>query len=237
MTRFLLLAALGLTLAACDTTDPVDPPDLSIQTAADIAADPATRNPTTGQVMGTDQFTLFSLRTGEVVVNYDDTERADSASTLWDIGFRGSDIILNGGTSGPGAAVGLIANVPFQDVQDAQDPSFTYRRDGESACPDIQTPFGPQAGELRAVCGGSGNGWYTYVPFPGGRGGYLVPTPGRTLVVRLADNSGFAKVNFQSYYRGAPEPSTITDRSEARYYTFEYVVNNQGSSFDPADAL
>ena len=231
MTRFLLLAALGLTLAACDTNEPDDPPNLNVQTASNIAADPATRDPNTGQTMGTDQFTLFSLRTGQVVVNYDDVERADSASTQWDIGFRGSDIILNGGTSGPGAAVGLIVSETFESVTDAQDPGFTYRRDGESACPDISTPFGAQPGPARAVCGGSGNGWYTYVPFPGNRGGYLVPTPGRTLVVRLADNSGFAKINFQSYYLNAPEASAINDRTEGRYYTFEYVVNNQGSSF------
>ena len=235
MTRFLLLIALGLTLAACDSGMDT-PPDLTVRAAADIAADPVTRDPNTGRPTdGTDQFTLFSLRTGEVVVNYDDTERADSASTLWDIGFRGNEIILNGGTSGPGAAVGVIVNEAFQDVTDAEDPSYVYRRDGESECPEVQTPFGPQPGRSRAVCVGSGNSWYTYVPFPGGRGGYVVPTPGRTLVVKLADNSGYAKINFQSYYQGAPEPSTITDRSQDRYYTFEYVVNDQGSEFE-ADA-
>lgn len=234
MSRFLLLAALAVTLAACDSTDDT-PPDLTPQLAAEIPADPGARNFNTGEVTDTDQFTLFSLRTGEVIVNYDDTERADSASTKWDIGFRGSDIIVNGGTSGPGAGVAVIVPETFDEVTEAVLSRYVYRRDGESACPDVQTPAGPQPGTPRAVCGGAGNGWYTYVPFPGGRGGYLVPTPGRTLLVRLADNSGFAKVNFLNYYQGQPEASEITDQSVARYFTFEYVVTDESASFVAED--
>lgn len=231
MYRFLLLAAFAVTFTACDSGSDT-PLDLTVQTATEIAADPAQRDQNTGQVLGqTNQFTLFSLRTGDVVVNYDAAERADSASTRWDIGFRGSEIILNGGASGPGAAVGLIVEDTFTSVTDAQAPSYSYRRDGESECPDVQTPVGPQPGRSLAVCTGSGNGWFTYVPFTGTPGGYAVPTPGRTLLVRLADNSGYAKVNFLNYYQGRPEPSEITSRSADRYYTFEYVVTDQTGSF------
>lgn len=230
MTRFLLLLALAVTVTACDTTDPNEV-DLTVQVASDIAADPGVRDPTTGQVADTDRFTLYSLRENRIIVNYDDDARADSASTAWDIGFRGSEIIVNGGTSGPGAGVAVVVEAPFAGVVDARNAAYTYRRDGESACPDVQTPAGPVPGPRRAVCGGSGNGWYTYVPFPGGRGGYLLPTPGRTLLVRLADNSGYAKVNFLSYYQGAPEASAITDRSQDRYYSFEYIVTDSSGSF------
>lgn len=242
MTRFLLLAAFGLFLTACDSTSET-PPDLTVRTVADVAADPAERDPATGQTMGTDQYTLVSLRVQDdtttaaderIILSSSDEVRTDSASTQWDIGFRGSDIILNGGTSGPGAAVGVVVEEAFQDVDDAL--SYTLRRDGEAECPAIETPAGPQPGTSRAVCGGSDNGWYTYVPFPGGRGGYLVPTPGRTLVVRLANNQGYAKINFQSYYQGAPEPSTITASSPSRFYTFDYVVTDETGSF-VADAM
>ena len=230
MTRLLAFATLfALTLTACDTVEP-EPVDLTVRTAADVAADPATRDPNTGQVRGTDRYTLFSLRTGEVVVGYDDAERADSASTLWDIGFRGTEVIVNGGASGPGSAAAVVVAQPFAEVTDAVGPNVVYREDGSATCPLVQTPVGPVPGRSLAVCTGSGNGWYTYTPFPTG-GGYILPTPGRTLLVRLADGSGYAKVRFLSYYRGNPAPSAITPASEDRYYTFEFVTNDQGSSF------
>ncbi len=77
---------------------------------------------------GTDNFTLFSLRIEDdsttaiderSSLSYDDTERADSASTAWDIGFRGTEVILNGGSSGPGAALGVVVPEAFDDVEDA----------------------------------------------------------------------------------------------------------------------
>ncbi len=74
----------------------------------------------------------------------------------------------------------------------------------------------------------TGNGWYTYVPFPGGRGGYIVPTAGRTLLVRLADGQGYAKVNFHELLPGLPDPSSITDQSQDRYYSFTFVTNPDG---------
>ena len=242
MTRLPLFAAIfALTLTACDSSE-TETLDIIADQAADVPADPAQRDPTTGVTQGTNNFTLFSLRVEDdtttavderIVVSYDDTERADSASTRWDIGFNGTDIILNGGSSGPGAALGVVVPEAFVDLEDALANDYTYRRDGESPCPDIQTPVGPVPGASRAVCGGSGNGWYTYVPFPGGRGGYIVPTAGRTLLVRLADGQGYAKVAFTSYYQGSPDPAAITDQSQDRFYSFKFVTNPTGSSFEP----
>ena len=232
MTRIALASTL-LLLSACDSS-PDEPFVAVLEDATDIPADPATRDPSTGQVTGTGNFTLFSLRASDstrtarderIVVRYDDAERADSATTQWDIGFRGTEVILNGGSSGPGAALGVIVPEPFDEISDALATDAAFRRDGES-------PAGPVRGPARAVCTGSGNGWYTYVPFPSGQGGYIVPTAGRTLLVRLADGQGYAKVRFDSYYRGNPDPAAITERSEDRFYTFSYVTNPDGSSFE-----
>ena len=222
MTRTLFFAAAAaLVLSACDSTGPEAEVDLTVQTAADIAADPATgRDPNTGQAIDTGRFTLYSLRTGEVVLGYDEENRADSASTLWDIGFRGTDIIVNGGASGPGVGLATVVPEPFEDVAVATD--YTLRRDGDSTC---------ESGPSLAVCTGSGNGWYTYVPFPGNQGGYIIPTPGRTLVVRTADGEGYAKLRFTSYYQGNPAPSTIDFATPGRYYTFDYVLNAEGATF------
>lgn len=229
MTRVFLSAALALTLAApasllagCDSAEPEEPINLSVQTATDIAADPATRDPVTGRPLGaTGRYTLYSLRENRVVLNFDNPNRADSASTAWDLGFRSSDIIVNGGTSGPGQAGAVIVTQTF-DGTTAVPTGTTFRVDGQTTCP---------AGAPLAICGGDGNGWFTRVNFPGSQASYLVPTPGRTILVRTADGQGFAKVAIRSYYQGAPAPEAITLSSPARFYTFDFVLNPRGTSF------
>ena len=230
MTRFSFLTiALALTLAACDSTGP-EPVRVQAKTVADLAADPADRDPNTGRTSDTGRFTLYSLREGEVVLSYDEADRSDSLTTAWDIGFQGSTIIVNGGASGPGQGGAVILEEAFDDV--AAVPAGTaFRVDGTADCPSVTTPGGTFPGRPLAVCTGSGNGWYTYVPFQTG-GGYLTPTPGRTILVRTADGEGYAKVRIESYYQGAPDPATITFTSPARYYTFEYVLNASGRSFE-----
>ena len=230
MTRFSFLAvALALTLTACDSNGP-ETDRIEANVVAELPADPTAFGPQ-GPLPGTNQFTLYSLRTGEVVLNYDDADRSDSTTTAWDIGFRGSDIIINGGTSGPGNGGAVILEEAFDDVSTVP-ATVSFRVDGVDECPTVNTPNGPAPGTPQAICTGSGNGWYTYVPFPGGFGGYLIPTPGRTILVRAADGEGYAKVRINNYYQGRPEPSEITDTTPARYYTFEYVVNEGGQSFE-----
>ena len=212
MTRSAPLAALALAalalvaLPACDTAD--DPePDFAVERADDVPA------PAGGG------FTLYSLRTDAVVT-------ADpQASFDWDLGFRGTEVIVNGGTSGPGAGVGVLVDRPFPEITDAVADAPTYRRDGESACP---------TGPARVVCAGPDVGWYTVEPLADGSGVAVVPVEGRTLLLRLADNSGYAKVRFLSYYRGAPGAPDAG--SDGGFYTFEYVANETGTALvQPAD--
>ena len=221
MTRSLaLLFAAALVVSACDSTDPVNPIRVETATVANLVADPAVRDNNTGAVVETGRYTLYSLREDRVVLAYDNPNRADSATTAWDIGFQGTNIIVNSGASGPGLAQAVVIPEAFDDVT-AVPAGTTFRADGDSACP---------SGPLRAVCTGSGNGWYTYVPFQTG-GGYIVPTPGRTLLVRTADGLGTAKVRIVSYYQGAPDPATITLATPSRYYTFDVAFNPSGTSF------
>lgn len=223
----LLLAALAavLTLSACDSSDPAPTPQpLNVQTVADVNADFGPRNPTTGQVAGTGRFAFYSLRENRLVLGVDNANRADSASTAWDIAFRGTTILVNGGTSGPGQGAAQIVATSFADLTEA--PADGYRVDGDAAndCPAVQG----RPGAPYAICTGSGNGWYTYVPFSTG-GGYIVPTPGRTIVVRNADGVTYSKVRVLSYYQGNPDPASITSSTPERYYTFEFVVQPDGS--------
>ena len=142
---------------------------------------------------GAGPYTLFSLSQNRVVPN------ADSASTSWDLGFRGTTVIVNGGTSGPGEGAAALVETSFEDV----DGAVALVADGDGDCP---------RGEPLAVCTGSGNGWYLYAE------NGVVPLPGRSLVVRLADGSGLAKVRFVSYTLSEPRP----DGSRPRYYALDH---------------
>ena len=231
MNRLLLAALVGtLTLSACDSNDP-DPVAIEAQVATDVAADPGVRDPNTGQVASTGRYTLFDLDAGTVVLDYTETDRADSLGTAWDIGFNGTSIIVNGGPGRAGDAAAQVLGengttpVAFEDLTEA--PADGYRQDGTAECPAVQTPGGTFPGAPLAVCSGSDNGWYTYVPFPTG-GGYIVPTAGQPLVVRTTAGA-YAKVQFVSYYQGNPVPADIDETSAGRYYTFRYVVSEPGS--------
>ena len=148
--------------------------------------------------------------------NFEDGVQTES-ETNWDIGFRGTSIIVNGGVSlgtddepeRNGNAAAYIFEGTMDEMQIVDTSSLT--QDSESGY---------------AIPTGSGNGWYTYSGSPT----FLIsPTPGKILVFRTHDNR-YAKVEILSYYLGAPEnPDAFTDPS--RYYTFNYVYQpNQGAT-------
>ncbi|BBM69284.1 HmuY family protein [Rhodothermus marinus] len=214
---FLLLSlTLVLLLAACDSSEPLDETTpVEAVRVEDLPADPTTPDPQTGRPVGTGRYTFFSLRTGEIVLRYDEPDRSDSASTAWDLAFQGTNILINGGTSGPGQGGAVVLEVPFDEVTEAPTDD-QFRVDGVDECPN---------GVKRAICPGSGNGWYNYDPTTH----IVTPIPGRTIVVRTADGR-YAKVRILSYYKGAPDPGAIDpEANPSRYYTFEYVFQPDGS--------
>lgn len=231
-----LLPALFLALfvlSACDSAGPEPAPEpLDVRTAEDVPADPTTgRDPNTGRPTSTGLFTLYDLDAGKVVLSSAETDPAararDSASTVWDLGLKGTTLIVNGGTSGPGQGAAQILTEAFADVVEA--PASGYATDGENTCPAVETPGGSFPGAPYAICTGSDNGWYTYT------GGIVTPLPGRTIVLRTGEGD-YAKLRIRSYYQG--NPAAPTTDSVGRYYTFEYVLQPDGSRrFDttPAD--
>ena len=139
------------------------------------------------------------------------------SETDWDIAFRATDIIINGGMSmgttdepdRTGDAGAYIVTGTMADVTEVDVNLFTQ---------DSSSGY--------AIMSGSGNGWYTYSGPPT----YLItPTAGKILVFKTADGK-YAKVEILSYYQGAPEnPDAFTDPS--RYYTFNYVYQpNSGET-------
>ena len=126
-------------------------------------------------------FTRFDFETG--LQTESDTE--------WDIAFRGTSIIVNGGTS-----------LGTNDEPERTGDAGVYIYNGTMAeMVAVNTSLITQdSSEGYAIASGSGNGWYTYTGPPT----YLIsPTPGKILVFRTRDGK-YAKMEILSYYLGAP---------------------------------
>ena len=150
-------------------------------------------------------FTKFSFESGEV------TEGND-----WDIAFRGTTILVNGGTE-----VGL-GDEPARNGQASAASvdgvfSSVISADGLS--------FSQDSASGTAIATGSGNGWYLYNP----QIMVISPIPGKVFVFET-NNGHYAKVEFLSYYKDSPaNPNAFQD--ESRYYTFNYIYNpNKGET-------
>ncbi len=202
----LLLATCLFIFSSCkddDNEDPTPKP-LTVETASNIIADPIQIDPTTGMPMGTTgKFTLFSLRENKIIAN------TDSASTKWDIGFRGSTIIVNGGAIRTGQGGAFIFDGLFDELQEIPE-NQTFKQDNSET--DL------------AITTGSGKGWYNYDPTTH----IISPIAGKILVIRTADEK-YAKVEIVSYYKNAPADPTTAPMEDSRHYTLHYVVQTDGS--------
>lgn len=203
--QILLMTALLATTVACkndDDTPTVVP--VQAQTVSNLPADPTTGvNPTTGQPLGTTgKYTLYNLRDNKTVAN------TDSASNKWDIGFRGTSIIINGGAIRSGQGGAYVYTGTFEELTTVP-TSATFAQD--------------QSASVLAIPAVSASGWYNY----NSSTNIVTPIPGRVLVIRTGDGK-YAKVEILSYYENAPAAPTATSRS--RFYTFRYAYQPDGST-------
>ena len=198
---YALLVFVGVGLVGCDSDPASDDgfPDPETVLVEDLAADPFVGVDDIGRPVGTGAFTFYSLRENSEVPS------SDSASTAWDVAFRGTTILVNGGASGPGAGAAQVMEGVFEEMTEA--PAGGWQQDSDTGL---------------AIPASSGQGWYNYNP----DAMVVTPIPGRVLLIRTADGR-YAKIRILSYYKGSPE--TPTFESEARYYTFEYVFQPDGS--------
>lgn len=208
---FVLLALMSATFMGCKEDDPAPDPIVST-TISNLAADPSTGfNPTTGAPIGQkNKFTFFSFKTGAVV------DPVDSATNKWDLGFKGTTIIVNSPSSGPGTSVVQIVNGIFEELTQA--PADGYKSDDKNAA------------IKNAIPTGSGNGWYTATGGGPGSPTIVKPIPGKIIVVKTGDGR-YAKMEILNYYKDAPPNPTGNEPS--RYYTFRYVYQpNETTSFN-----
>lgn len=198
-----------------DSSDPVDTSNngtfkvftvRNITTVHNLEADTIIGFAPTGQPFGAGRYTFFNLEQKQVIAN------SDSASTKWDLGFRGTTIIINGGTSGPGNGGAFIYNGVFENL---------------TVIP-ADSVFRTDAGSNYAITSGSGRGWYNYnAPV-----NLVTPIPGKVLVIKTA-NGKYAKVEVLNYYKGGVTPSSTASDDvklrEQRFYTFRYTYQPNGS--------
>lgn len=134
----------------------------------------------------------------------------------WDIAFRGTTIIVNGGS-----AIG-ITDEPTRTGNGAVS-IVTNTLDAVTTIPDISS-FAQDATNTYAIPTGSGNGWYNY----NATNNLITPIAGKIFVVKTHDGK-YAKMEIISYYKDAPTTPDATALS--RYYTFRYVYQPNGTSF------
>ncbi|KAF2326011.1 HmuY family protein [Flavobacterium nitrogenifigens] len=198
-TKFLKLSLLALFIftASCSSDDDKNEVAPVVTTKVSNVYAPQTGGQ--GQPVG-GEFTKFSFSQNKIVTD-------DS----WDIAFRGTSVIVNGGAKisatdtgeperkGQGAVSvvsGIFANVT------AFPASSTFAQDASGA-----SAF-PTSGD---------NAWYDY----NGATHIISAKAGRVFVIKTHDGK-YAKVEFLSYYKDAPatpDPNTAV----ARYYTFNFA--------------
>ena len=173
----------------------------------DVPADTIIGFSQIGQPIGAGKFTFYSFETNSIVPS------SDSNSTKWDIAMRGTTIITNSGTSGPGKGGAFVYVGTFDDL---------------TVVPADST-FKIDAAPSYAITTGSNKGWYLYTP----QTNLVTPIPGRVLVIKTATGR-YAKVEITNYYRGGTTPpasaSDAIKTFSQRYYTFRYTYQADGTT-------
>ena len=160
-----------------------------------------------GQPIGAGKFTFYSFETNSIVPS------SDSNSTKWDIAMRGTTILTNNGTSGPGKGGAFVYVGTYDDL---------------TLVPADST-FKIDAAPSYAITTGSNKGWYLYTP----QTNLVTPIPGRVLVIKTATGR-FAKVEITNYYKGGTTPpasaSDAIKTFSQRYYTFRFTYQADGTT-------
>jgi len=194
--KFLTLVTLFIGFTSCSNDDDNSTPVLEIESEtvsnlqATQTADYSTNPPTI-----TGDYIKFSFEAGTT-----------TTSDNWDIAFRGSTIIVNGGeataadqpirTANAGA---YIATGTLAGITEVNTELFT----SDSSANGLAIPTG------------SDNGWYHYNPSTH----IISPIAGKIIVVKTNDGR-YAKLEILSYYKNS-QPND--DLSNSQFYTFNYV--------------
>jgi len=139
-------------------------------------------------------------------VKFSFSENAIVTGDNWDVAFRGTSILVNGGSSTAsdqptrtGNASAYIEDATFAEVTNVEISNLI--QDGTNAL---------------AIPTGSGNGWYNYAGPPSHM---ITPIAGKILVFRTHDGK-YAKMEILTYYQDGQTPMPGTND---QYYTFNFT--------------
>jgi len=126
---------------------------------------------------------------------------------MWDIGFKGTDIRVNGRVQ--------VLDASFEEV--AMAPELGY---------EVDEPQQP------AIPNRNGQGWFNY----DAQTHIVTPIKDRTIVIATAHDT-YAKVEILDYYKPNMNLSGNGPTETPRFYTFRYVHPDDGSrTFSEASA-
>ncbi|WP_316636241.1 HmuY family protein [uncultured Flavobacterium sp.] len=196
-TNFLKLSILALVIftASCSSDDKDNTTPVVVTTKVSNLAAPQTGGQ--GQPAG-GAFIKFSFSQNKVVTD-----------NSWDVAFRGTTIIVNGGTK-----IGINEESERTGSGAASIVSGTFA--SITAFPAAST-FVQDADKVYAIPTGSGKGWYSY----NSDTHIISPIAGKVFVVKTHDGK-YAKFEILSYYKDAPvtpDPATAV----SAYYTFNFA--------------
>jgi len=191
--KLLSILSIFIAFSSCnDTEDPIILPVAS-KTVTNLHA-PQTSDYTTNPPTTTGDYVRFSFLSGTTVTGDD-----------WDIAFRGTTILVNGGSkklddewmrTGKGGA--YIANETLAGVAEVDATLFTQD----------------------ASSGLAISGWYSYNPATH----IITAIAGKVIIIKTHDGK-YAKMEILSYYKDGDTSS------DSRYYTFKYVYQpNEGET-------
>lgn len=217
-TIFLLVLVAGSTFFLSGCKDDPSPEPIVSTTYKDLDADYAPLVFGAGAPTRPTQkrkYTFFNFKTGQIVAN------SDSASTKWDIGFRATSIIFNGGTSGPGSAGAIVQKGIFDELKEAPEAGYVLDNSATNSFAVSSSPF------VAGVTTTTNNWWFNSGT---STSTVVAPLAGQIIIVRTNENR-YVKMEIVSYYKGAPATvNNLTDLD--RYYTFRYVYQpNDTRSF------
>ncbi len=193
-TKLFLATILVLILNSCASDDNPIQASLEAKQTSNLYAPADVRDYQTGQIIEKREFVYFSFDSEGVVTQNDN----------WDIAFKGTTIIVNGGIHGNTQAVAVIVLGTFAEITEVPDA----------------TEFKQDTDIINAIPTGSGNGWYNYNP----ANHDITPIPGRIILIKTHDGK-YAKMEILSYYK-----DMIIDGDYPAYYTFNYVYQDNGST-------
>jgi len=210
ITKITAIVCLLTNIYSCtkSSTETVTPSTPVTATVKDLLADSVTGiDPATQMPKSVGLYTYFNIEKNKIIA------LTDTANGNWDLAFKTTKILINGGTSGNAMGGAFIYNGLFDDLKSISNDS-AFKVD------NAPTSY--------AITTGSDKGWYHY----DGQTNIVTPVAGRILVIRTAKGK-YAKIEITSYCKGGvnltPAASYDDTLYKQRYYNFRYTYQPNGT--------